>query len=816
MTDAVVFDNGVRTVLLHRPGMVGTALVIHVGVGYGDDPIGVPGAAHLLEHLITQDAPPPATSGSLALVQAAGGTAGATTHPGHTEFWYHLPTSLLPAVLERESARLARPLFTPDHHAAQLDGITAEIDERSATGWGRLPWPALPPLLYDDWRRGHDGLGDPEILRDLTHGDCLRLHAELYLRAPIVVAVAADLGPARPSMATVLRLVRETYGTLPDRAVPDAARVPSSAPTGRSAEVGVPAQAVGLTATALVVPTTGGDPLAGPLSAAVLARALRQADGGPLAAGVGWHAPLDTSDDEVLVLVDRPGTGGAARTAARLEALARPEAGAALRAAAAQVRRELGSVLDEGVTAARWAGRGELLRHRPGLVSDAVASLALLDVDSLRAAAARLATVRGAVATGVPAPDHPDRRPRTPTSSPATALPARAASGQLLLPRLPALPDGVEHADSGLLVLRAPRQARALEARLVVALPGLGARRRQRIVVEARTLCARAGGFRPPVVRWMGDVLVVAAQHERGARQEEAAVAGWAELSEGLRDLAATAEPGPTGAGPRPDWVAADLASGPGPVPAIARLPAALVLVGPVTGVGRDPWPARPDVDGIPTVPPTADIATAVLPGSPAAAAVLLGPAAPIESAPAHLAVAVLAGAGRRDLGTAAPRTLAANGLLAAGREPAAVGPARPFVRASSAPGRLTALLAELDGVLRHAAAVPDHEVLAAATFCRGQWALAHDDPASHADQLAQHLAFGGTPDAHARFADDVRATAPDDVRRALATLFDPASLRGGAVDVVDVALPEGWTGASLRSNPRTTPGWRPRGACGR
>lgn len=805
MTGSVELANGVRVVLQHRPDMVGVALVVHVGVGYDDDPIGVPGAAHLFEHLMTQDARPPVTASSLALVQSAGGRAGATTHAGHTEFWYHLPAPLLPSVLQQQAARLARPRFTADHLAAQLDGITAEIDERTRTGWGRLPWPALPPLMYDDWPHGHDGLGDPEALRDLTHADCVRFHAETYLRAPLVVSIAADLGPARRSATAVLDLVRDAFGTLPRRVASRSAHRGSLRPPD-SAGVGVPDGAVGVSATALVVPTR--DRLTGALAAAVIARALVRNDDGPLAATVGWHGLLDTAGDEVLVVVDRPDEGGATRTAARLEALARPGA-TGLATAADLVRRQLSALLDDGVAAARWAGRGEVLWRRAGLLPDAIRAIDRIDPGELRATAARLGGEPAHVVHGVPAAvPRPPVGSRSPAATAALAPPR--GSAPLELPALPVVPDRVEQTDGGLVVVRVPRGTGVVEARLVVALPGLSARRREQLALVARTLCPQAADIDSPGVRWMGDLLVVAARHVAGREPEREIVAGWTRLAGALRAAAMAPGPGSVAASVRPDWAAQDLAC---PAPEGPGGPSHLVLVGPVTGTGTDPWPAP--ATGTPPWP-GAGVATGQLAGSPAGAAVLLGPAGDIASAPAHLAVAVLAGAGRRHLGAGAPRTRAAAGLLAAGREPSAQGPARPFVRASSAPGRLARLLEELDELLRRAVAVPDDEVAAATTFCRGQWALAHDDPASHADQLAQHLSFGGEPGTHHLFAEALRTTPADDVRRALAVLFDPAALRGAAVDAGPVALPAGWTAAAIRSSPRSTPGWQPRDASAR
>jgi zinc protease len=130
-------------------GTVGVALV--VDTGWADDPAGVPGVAHLVEHLVLRA--PDATGVSLASRLAGLGAAGTNgiTSLDRTTFCTFAPRSALEELVDAVGKRLADPLLGADEAllAKEQMVIQEELELRhgvaSATGVGLVLAALAPP-----------------------------------------------------------------------------------------------------------------------------------------------------------------------------------------------------------------------------------------------------------------------------------------------------------------------------------------------------------------------------------------------------------------------------------------------------------------------------------------------------------------------------------------------------------------------------------------------------------------------------------------------------------------------------------------------
>lgn len=193
-TEERTLESGLRVVLVHRPCMEFAVVLTQTRGGSRADPVGAAGTAHLTEHLLSQVDGREGEPLSRALV-AAGADLSATTHPGYMEFRAEVPYGVLPLALRAERARLtAWPELRNGVFERQREGVRREIENHYGKRHTRnLPWPALGPLIFDNWADSHDPFGDTDHVRHLTEADCRRFFELHHTPARTVLVVMADV-----------------------------------------------------------------------------------------------------------------------------------------------------------------------------------------------------------------------------------------------------------------------------------------------------------------------------------------------------------------------------------------------------------------------------------------------------------------------------------------------------------------------------------------------------------------------------------------------------------------------------------------------
>ncbi|MBT1192988.1 M16 family metallopeptidase [Rhodococcoides kroppenstedtii] len=201
--------DGVRVVLLDRPGSGAVTTVAVAPAGWQHDPWGGQGTAHLCEHL--------ATVGSRAAdrrVEAIGGTTSATTHVDRQEFRTTAPASCWRTVLADDLDRLrGRIVFDGREFDRQRDAV---IDEVRALAASPSPWPALSAAVTDHPIHARDGFGAVADLERLTPDDARAFLARTFRPHESTLALAVDVeavGGMRAVAAVIERGDPETRDT---------------------------------------------------------------------------------------------------------------------------------------------------------------------------------------------------------------------------------------------------------------------------------------------------------------------------------------------------------------------------------------------------------------------------------------------------------------------------------------------------------------------------------------------------------------------------------------------------------------------------
>jgi predicted Zn-dependent peptidase len=240
----VHLDNGMRFLLLPRPGAPTVAFVVRFGVGGVDDPPGGSGMAHLLEHLLFTGSSSigtsawaaerfyleridavadslaggvPAEAPALAVRLAAledsartfvvtnefaeiltrngGRCLNATTEADATTYYVELPSNRAELWFALEADRMADPVFREFHaeRAVVLEERRLRVEDRPD---GRLE----EALLAETFRvhpYGVPVVGSEEDLRALTRAQVTAYHGRYYGPSNAVVAIVGDVDPAR-------------------------------------------------------------------------------------------------------------------------------------------------------------------------------------------------------------------------------------------------------------------------------------------------------------------------------------------------------------------------------------------------------------------------------------------------------------------------------------------------------------------------------------------------------------------------------------------------------------------------------------------
>ncbi len=210
-------DNGLRVVLHAEPRAPIVSIQLLVAAGARDDPPGLGGAAHLLEHaLFTGSERLPGQGFDLEL-EALGGDANAWTHYDWTGFVTTVPPGALERALVLEADRLAAPSLEPAAVAVQQRVVLAEARGVQLTPHG-LDALVLAHLLYPGehpYGRGVMGIGGPRGAVDLGAVDASALRALYGAHYPpsrCVLAVAGDL-----DLDATEAWVRASFGEIPAR-----------------------------------------------------------------------------------------------------------------------------------------------------------------------------------------------------------------------------------------------------------------------------------------------------------------------------------------------------------------------------------------------------------------------------------------------------------------------------------------------------------------------------------------------------------------------------------------------------------------------
>jgi zinc protease len=207
--EELVLDNGLRLLVVPRPGAVLAAAGWIVRSGSADEPAGATGAAHLLEHLLFHGSRR-LGRGAYARVYAEAGAVGinAVTEKDFSLYYLLLPANKLELWFWMESDRLLGPLL--DGVADELPIVREERRQRLESRPTGLLEERLEAALWEGHPYAWPPAGRAEDLARLRPDAVRDFFARHYRAGNLAVAIVGDV-----ESAAIAALARDYLGRLP-------------------------------------------------------------------------------------------------------------------------------------------------------------------------------------------------------------------------------------------------------------------------------------------------------------------------------------------------------------------------------------------------------------------------------------------------------------------------------------------------------------------------------------------------------------------------------------------------------------------------
>ncbi|MGG5809866.1 M16 family metallopeptidase [Falsiroseomonas sp. CW058] len=223
--------NGLRVAHVEQRRAPVVAQYAYVSAGGGEDPPGLSGIAHFLEHMLFKGSPRVASGEFSRRVAREGGNDNAFTSRDVTGYFQHVEASRLGLVAMMEADRFAAARIPAAETESERLVILEERAQRTGSSPRALFYEAFDAAMWgrQHWR-GRPIIGWEEEIRAIQHEDLLAFFRARYAPGNAVLVVAGAVGAEEFWPA-----IEAEWGALPPGpAVPrDRAPPPAAPPTPR-------------------------------------------------------------------------------------------------------------------------------------------------------------------------------------------------------------------------------------------------------------------------------------------------------------------------------------------------------------------------------------------------------------------------------------------------------------------------------------------------------------------------------------------------------------------------------------------------------
>ncbi len=191
------------------------AHMLWVRVGSMDEVDGTSGVAHALEHMMFKGTPSVKVGEFSRLVAALGGRENAFTSRDNTGYYQQIPANKLEDVMKLEADRFANNQWADDEFKREIEVVKEERRLRTEDSPRALMYEAANALTFTASPYRRPIVGWMSDLDAMTPADAREFYRRWYVPANAAVVVSGDV-----NVAEVRRLVEKYYGGIPARPVP--------------------------------------------------------------------------------------------------------------------------------------------------------------------------------------------------------------------------------------------------------------------------------------------------------------------------------------------------------------------------------------------------------------------------------------------------------------------------------------------------------------------------------------------------------------------------------------------------------------------
>lgn len=229
-TSEFMLANGLQVVVIpdHRAPVV--THMIWYKVGAADEPRGVSGIAHFLEHLMFKSTDKIPLGEFSKIVARLGGNDNAFTGHDVTSYFQRIAKERLATVMGMEADRMVNLRLTDTEVATERDVILEERRSRIENNPAAIMDEQMNATLYYSHPYGIPVIGWEHEMEKLSREDALSFYKHFYAPNNAVLVVAGDV-----TADEVKKLAEETYGKIPANPAVASARNRPEEPPQRAA-----------------------------------------------------------------------------------------------------------------------------------------------------------------------------------------------------------------------------------------------------------------------------------------------------------------------------------------------------------------------------------------------------------------------------------------------------------------------------------------------------------------------------------------------------------------------------------------------------
>ena len=222
--------NGLQVVVIpdHRAPVV--THMVWYKVGGADEPKGVSGIAHFLEHLMFKSTEKIPVGEFSKIVAKLGGQDNAFTGHDATSYFQRVSKDKLPTMMEMEADRMVNLRLTEKEVLTERDVILEERRSRVENNPAAILNEQMDAALYLSHPYGIPIIGWEHEMAKLSREDALTYYKHFYAPNNAIVIIAGDV-----TVDEVRPLVEATYGKLPANPAVGATRLRPQEPPPRAA-----------------------------------------------------------------------------------------------------------------------------------------------------------------------------------------------------------------------------------------------------------------------------------------------------------------------------------------------------------------------------------------------------------------------------------------------------------------------------------------------------------------------------------------------------------------------------------------------------